>query len=131
MSSGSLSRRLAYVLVLVPVAAFTAWMELGLRASWVKQLGAKSVIAGSAPDAVAVVFTALLFAVVRQDAGATPLKLTAMSVLVMGVYEIAQFWIPGRTFDPYDLIAAAIGGVIALPLLTIPYHLTRAAGDVG
>lgn len=125
MPSLPISRRLAYVLILVPVIAFTAWMELGLRAAWLARFGARSVIAGSAPNVVAVILIALILAVVKgQAVDATPSRLIAGSVVAMAAYEVAQIWMPGRTFDPFDLIASLIGGVIAYPLLSIPYRLT-------
>jgi VanZ family protein len=100
-------------------------MELGLRAAWLARFGARSVIAGSAPNVVAVILTALIFAVVKGHmADATPLRLVASSVVAMTAYEIAQIWMPGRTFDPLDLVATLIGGMVAYPLLSIPYRLT-------
>jgi len=129
MSSSPISRRLAFALVLAPVAAFTAWMELGPRAYWFKHFGPGSVIAGSAPNAVAVVLLASIFAVAKGRArDATPFRLAVISTLSMVAYEIAQIWMPGRTFDPFDLIASLIGGVIAFLLLVIPYRLTALPG---
>ncbi len=82
-------------------------------------------IAGSAPNVVAVILIALVFAVVKgHTADATPSKLVTGSVVAMAAYEVAQIWMPGRTFDPLDLGATLIGGIMAYPLLSIPYRLT-------
>jgi len=83
------------------------------------------VIAGSAPNVVAVVLLALIFAVVQGQArNATPVRLALTSTLSMVAYEIAQIWMPGRTFDWCDLVASLLGGVIACALLTIAWRLT-------
>src|SRR5882757_4528613 len=125
MPSLSISRRAAIAIELVPVFAFAAWMELGLRAALARHSGLWSVLAGSMPNCVAVVLTALLFGFVHADrADATPFKLTAMSMIVMVGYEVAQIWMPGRTFDLNDIAASVIGGFIVFPLLEIAHRLT-------
>ncbi|QNA86193.1 VanZ family protein [Sphingomonas sp. So64.6b] len=47
----------------------------------------------------------------------------------MTAYEVAQIWMPGRTFDPSDLVASLIGGMVAYPLLSIPYRLTTPSDE--
>lgn len=77
------------------------------------------------PNVVAVVLIALLFGFAKADrADATPLKQAALSVIAMVGYEIAQIWMPGRTFDLNDVIASVIGGLVALALLEIAYRST-------
>jgi len=125
MPSLSISRRAAIAIELVPVLAFAAWMELGMRAALARHSGLWSVLAGSMPNCVAVVLTALLFGFVHADrADSTPFKLTAMSMIVMVGYEVAQIWMPGRTFDLNDIAASVIGGFIVFPLLRIAHRLT-------
>ena len=120
-----LDRRTACLLALGPVAAFAAWMVSGLRAVWVAKLGDGSIVAGSAPNIVAVVLISLIYASVKaNDANSTPVRLALMGTATMAFYEVAQLWIPERTFDVFDLLASFVGGFIALAILLIVFRTT-------
>ena len=99
-------------------------MELGFRAYLYKQHGASALIAGSLPNFVAVVLLSLLF-VLRRDGekNSSSLKLVAMAVAAMVLYELVQPLIDGRTFDFNDIIASVMGGVFIYLLLALVDYL--------
>ena len=130
MHAQRFSRQQIVLLELVPTAALTAWMELGLRARLYRQLGHRSIIAGSLPNFMSAVLVALIFGLVMANrTGAGPLKPALMSVVALGAYEFAQLVIPGRTFDVIDLLATAIGGGVAVALLDLAHRFGASGGD--
>jgi hypothetical protein len=126
-----LTRQQVIVLELVPTAALTVWMELGLRAALYRQLGHGSIIAGSLPNFMSAALVALIFGLMNANkADAGPSKPALMSVVALGSYELAQLAIPGRTFDAFDLVATVIGAGIAFALLLLAHRFrTRDAGE--
>ena len=128
MIKRTFTRQQVILLELVPTAALTVWMELGLRATLYRQLGHRSAIAGSLPNCIVAVLAALTFGLVKaSDPDTGPSKPAIMSVLALIGYEAAQLVIPGRTFDWFDLLATLIGGIISFVLL----HLAQRVGNTG
>ena len=76
-----------HLLLLVVVAVFIIFMELGFRSYLYKQSGFSSLIAGSLPNFVAVVFLSLIF-VLRNDGQkeVSILKPVVMAVIAMLAY---------------------------------------------
>jgi hypothetical protein len=54
--------------------------------------------------------------------------MTLFTAAGLGLYEVAQLWMPLRTFDWGDLAATAAGSVAALVLGAGCLSLTREAG---
>lgn len=114
------------LILLIITIAFTAYMELGFRATLYQDFGAESIFVGSLPNFVAVVLITMIYInLIDGRKGASSFKSTAMAVIAMVVYELAQPLIPGRVFDVKDILASLIGGVFVYGILAIvDYYFT-------
>lgn len=92
-----MTRRQIHLTILILIIGFIILMELGFRAYLFKQSGIVLLIAGSLPNFIAVIFFAIVF-VIRKDEqqGSSTLKMVALAVIAMVIYELVQPLIPGR-----------------------------------
>jgi len=113
-------RKTVLLILLIIIIAFAAYMELGFRATLYQYFGSESIFAGSLPNFVAVVLLTMVYINLRDGRkGASSFKFTALAVIAMVVYELAQPLIPGRVFDVKDILASLIGGLFVYGILAI------------
>ena len=113
-------RKTVLLILLIIIIAFAAYMELGFRATLYQYFGSESIFAGSLPNFVAVVLLTMVYINLRDGRkGASSFKFTALAVMAMVAYELAQPLIPGRVFDVKDILASLIGGLFVYGILAI------------
>lgn len=120
-----MTRKQAYISLLVLVAAFTAFEELRFRSYLLQHHLHTFYIADSLPNLLAVMLIFLAWSIFKYPLGrADNLKIAWWSAGAMVLYELVQPLIPGRTFDVADIVASLIGGLccmlIALGVQELP-----------
>ena len=111
-------QRIYYGALLAAILLFTAFEELYLRHWLVQHYGHTSILAGSLPNFLAAILLSLVVAIVKPPISRSDSlrpAVTAVSALVL--YEIAQIWMPHRTFDWYDIAATLLGGLAVWPAI--------------
>ena len=118
--------RLTYAILLAIALIFTLYEELHLRRWLFHQHGTGAIIAGSLPNFLAVVVFSLANVVLRFPQRNREI-LRAIGSIMIGLilYEIAQIWMPHRTFDWNDIAATLLGGIFTWLLLLIPRQVFR------
>jgi hypothetical protein len=114
--------------LLAATLAFTLFNELHLRRWLLRHYGHSSVVAGSLPNFLAAALFGFAIAVVRvPTTSRAALRCAAPGVIGLTLYEVAQIWMPNRTFDWNDVAATFLGGLacwtfLALPLIALPFR---------
>ena len=109
--------RTAYTLILVIIAAFTAYQEFYLR----RYLFARhSPIADWLPNFMASLLLAFGYMVFKQPETNREIVRSIISLVAgLVLYEFAQLWMPHRVFDVKDILASVVGGLFAYGLIYI------------
>jgi glycopeptide antibiotics resistance protein len=107
-----------HLALLAVLLLFTLFEELYLRRWLWSHYGSKSILAGSLPNFLAVLVLGVGLIVIKPPReGKSVLRPIAAIVAGLTLYEIAQIWMPNRTFDWNDLFATILGGVVCWLLL--------------
>ena len=110
-----MTRKQAYISLLVLAVAFTAFQELWFRRYLVRHHLHAFYLAGSLPNLVAVVLFFLAWSVIKYPLGRKDSLVVAWLVAgAMVCYELVQPLLPGRTFDIADIVASLIGGMLCM-----------------
>ena len=113
-----------YLILLALVLIFTLYEELHLRRWLFHHFGHDSVVAGSLPNFLAVLVFSVAYTVIKPPANARTILGTITTVVIgLVLYEIAQIWMPHRTFDWNDIAATVLGGIFAWMVLALPRSL--------
>ena len=108
---------------------FTLYEELHLRRWLFHHFGRNSVVAGSLPNFLAVLVFSLAYTVIKPPQSSRQIIQTISTVVIgLTLYEIAQIWMPHRTFDWNDIAATLLGGLVSWLLLAIPRQLLLKPG---
>jgi hypothetical protein len=115
-----------HLALLAAILSFTLFEEFYLRHWLWHHYGSRSILAGSLPNFLAVLVFGVAVVLVKppQD-GKSVLRPIAAIVTGLSLYEIAQIWMPNRTFDWNDLFATILGGIVCWLLLALPAMLSR------
>ncbi len=118
--------RATYAVLLAITLIFTLYEELHLRRWLFHQHGIDAVIAGSLPNFLSVVIFSLAIVFLRHPQGYRDVIRAIVSIVIgLMLYEVAQIWMPHRTFDWNDIAATLLGGIFTSMLLLIPRHVFR------
>lgn len=113
-----------YLILLALTLIFTLYEELHLRRWLFHYFGHNSVVAGSLPNFLAVLVFSVAFTVIKPPANPRAILRTIVAVVIgLTLYEIAQIWMPHRTFDWNDIAATLLGGIFAWIVLALPRPL--------
>jgi hypothetical protein len=116
--------KIYYAALLALTLLFTLYEELHLRRWLFHHFGRNSVVAGSLPNFLAVLVFSLAYTVIKPPQGSRQIIQTIATVVIgLTLYEIAQIWMPHRTFDWNDIAATLLGGLVAWILIAIPRQL--------
>ncbi len=115
MNSQPSKARTATAAILYAVGGLIALAGKVLRDDLDASGGVLSWVLGVLPNfLVASVFPSVVFLSRKSMSWRDFVCATGMIALGMCVYEVAQLWMPRRTFDWADLVATAVGAVVAL-----------------
>ncbi|PYF74973.1 hypothetical protein B0O44_103419 [Pedobacter nutrimenti] len=118
-----MNRRSLKIIGLVLILAFTAYEELSLRPYLLKHKVQPEFIGGSLPNFLAVLIVAFLFSVLKDGTvKGSALRVSIQGTAAMVLYEVAQLWMPQRTFDWLDIAASLLAGLVSFFLLSIIDH---------
>jgi hypothetical protein len=121
--------KIYYAALLAVTLLFTLYEELHLRRWLFHHFGRDSVVAGSLPNFLAVLVFSLAYTVIKPPQGSRQIIQTIATVVIgLTLYEIAQIWMPHRTFDWNDIAATLLGGLASWLLLAIPWQLLLKPG---
>lgn len=113
-------RKTVYLVSLITVSIFAISLKLVFRSYLYRECGSCSVIAGSIPNFVAVIFFSLVYKISKDGKpDASPIKMSLMGTGIMIFYEFIQLLIQGRTFDWLDILASILGGLSVFIFLFI------------
>ena len=113
-------RKKVQLLFFVVILIFTAYEELSLRRYLYKHAVQPSFIADALPNFLAVLLLSFIFTIASNEVRKTSaLKSATKAFIAMSLYEFAQIWIPGRTFDVQDIVASFLAAIFSYVLLKI------------
>ncbi len=107
-----MTKKQLYLTSLFVILAFTAFEELWLRPYLFKTHRLAFGIAGSLPNFLAPIILLSSSLALAPHRSQRLLATTVAFVAGLVVYELAQPYIEGRTFDINDIIASVLGGVV-------------------
>ena len=92
-----------------------SWLCVGLLVwlSWIPaDLQIRTGIAGQIEHAIAYCGTGVILAFAYQELRRW--RIAAGLVVLAGILEIGQLWVPGRTSQPIDFAASSVGAVVGV-----------------
>jgi hypothetical protein len=121
--------KIYYAVLLALTLLFTLYEELHLRRWLFHRFGRDSVVAGSLPNFLAVLVFSVAFTVIKPSEREGGIIRTVIAIVLgLVIYEIAQIWMPHRTFDWNDIAATLLGGIFSWVVLALPRQLLLLSG---